>query len=99
MLLSVADGGISPQGTFWCFAAITVVGGLWVWFFVPETGGRSLESMDRLFALPWYKIGRYGNVDAERMDTAVSEKEEQGMEMEATGDGHADHAEKGDSRV
>ncbi|KAL2262774.1 hypothetical protein VTK26DRAFT_68 [Humicola hyalothermophila] len=65
-------GGISPQGTFWFFAAVTVLGGAWVWFFVPETAGRGLESMDRLFELPWWKIGRYGNGEAERRDRGES---------------------------
>ncbi|KAL2162337.1 hypothetical protein VTH06DRAFT_7250 [Thermothelomyces fergusii] len=68
MLLPVADGGITPQGTFWFFAAVTVLGGLWVWFAVPETAGRSLENMDRLFSLPWYRIGRHGNREAELED-------------------------------
>ena len=74
MLLPDHEGGISPQGTFWCFAAVTFVGGVWVWFFVPETGGRSLESMDRLFELPWYRIGLYGNKDAEEKDDQMNEK-------------------------
>lgn len=76
MLLSVSDGGISPMGTFWCFAAVTFVGGVWVWFFVPETGGRSLESMNRLFELPWYRIGLYGNKDADEKDNQLAEKTE-----------------------
>ena len=75
MLLPASDGGISPKGTFWCFAAITIIGGIWVWFSVPETSGRSLESMDRLFDLPWYKIGLYGNQAAEEQDAAFEEKE------------------------
>ncbi|KAH9990899.1 putative MFS quinate transporter [Xylariaceae sp. FL0662B] len=75
MLLPTAHGGISPMGTFWCFAAVTILGGIWVWFSIPETGGRSLESMNRLFELPWYKIGLHGNKDAERMDQAIDEKE------------------------
>lgn len=62
------------MGTFWCFAAVTLVGGIWVWFFVPETAGRSLESMNDLFELPWYKIGRYGNKDADAHDLAHEEK-------------------------
>ncbi|KAK6953786.1 hypothetical protein Daesc_003748 [Daldinia eschscholtzii] len=82
MLLPASQGGISPMGTFWFFAAITIVGGLWVWFFVPETSGRSLESMDRLFELPWYKIGRRGNEDAERKDEAFNEKAGMGAEAE-----------------
>ncbi|RDA85872.1 hypothetical protein CP532_4905 [Ophiocordyceps camponoti-leonardi (nom. inval.)] len=75
MLLPVSKHGISPSGTFWCFAAVTLLGGFWVWFSVPETGGRSLESMDRLFDLPWYQIGRRGNRHAEEQDLAHEEKE------------------------
>ncbi|RDW86983.1 putative MFS quinate transporter [Aspergillus mulundensis] len=68
MLLPTAQGGIDPKGTFWCFAAVTILGGLWVWFSIPETKGRSLESMDALFQLPWWKIGLFGNADAERRE-------------------------------
>ncbi|KAI6372708.1 hypothetical protein MCOR25_003674 [Pyricularia grisea] len=77
MLLALGKGGINPDGTFWTFAIITVLGGFWVWFFVPETAGRSLESMDRLFALPWYRIGRHGNADAEQQDAVYKTKEEE----------------------
>lgn len=80
MLLPVSQDGISPKGTFWCFAAITIVGGLWVFVSVPETGGRTLESMDRLFALPWYKIGLQGNKDADERDMAVSDEKDQYVE-------------------
>ncbi|KAH7149084.1 general substrate transporter [Dactylonectria estremocensis] len=87
MLLPTSDGGISPKGTFWCFAAVTFIGGLWVFISVPETSGRSLESMDHLFDLPWYKIGLYGNKDAEAKDNAIDEKqrvaeEDHGMGIE-----------------
>ncbi|CAK9781759.1 general substrate transporter [Cutaneotrichosporon oleaginosum] len=61
LLLDVRHGGITPAGTFWSFTCVTIIGGAWVWFFVPETAGYSLEAMDELFKLPWYKIGRYGN--------------------------------------
>jgi hypothetical protein len=33
---------------------------VWVWLFVPEAAGRSLETIDKMFDLPWYKIGLYG---------------------------------------
>lgn len=89
MLMPITDGGASPKGTFWFFAAVTIVGGLWVWFFVPETAGRTLESMDRLFALPWYRIGLHGNRDAEEQDRAYDEKQ---VEAEATG--RASHVEE-----
>lgn len=74
MLLPTSEGGIGPGNTFWCYAAILIVGGIWVVVSVPETAGRSLESMDRLFDLPWYKIGLFGNEDAKRQDAIYSEK-------------------------
>lgn len=80
MLLPTSQGGLSPKGTFWCFTAVIIVGGLWVWLSVPETGGRTLESMDRLFALPWYKIGLHGNDDAEKRDMVVLEEKSQHVE-------------------
>ncbi|KAI2633583.1 putative MFS quinate transporter [Hypomontagnella submonticulosa] len=98
MLLPTGDGGISPKGTFWFFAAVTILGGIWVWFFVPETAGRSLESMNRLFELPWYKIGLHGNEDADIRDEAFNEKAAMTGEVEhvdvadekrVTGDSHA----------
>ncbi|KAF4987407.1 hypothetical protein FGRMN_10391 [Fusarium graminum] len=85
MLLSVSKGGIYPKGTFWCFAAVTFVGGLWVLFFVPETSGQSLESMDDLFELPWYKIGLHGNKNAEEIGEARNEKQRYAEESHATG--------------
>ena len=88
MLLPVATGGINPNGTFWCFAAVTIVGGMWVWVSVPETAGRSLESMDRLFSLPWYKIGLHGNRDAEEQDFAEGGKSEV-QHLERAGPGTA----------
>ncbi|TIC97484.1 putative quinate permease [Colletotrichum higginsianum] len=95
MLASTSVGGISPMGTFWSFAAITLIGGAWVWFFVPETSGRALESMDRLFELPWYRIGLYGNQDAEERDIVHNEKQEAAEAVL----GEAEHAEKKSAHV
>ena len=103
MLLPVSEGGISPMGTFWCFAAITVIGGIWVWWFVPETGGRDLESMNRLFDLPWYRIGLHGNKDAELQDAVHNEKVDGlagGAHHVEQGQRTADNKdERGDTRV
>jgi hypothetical protein len=82
MLLPTSEGGMSPKGTFWFFAVITIIGGIWVWFSVPETSGRSLESMNRLFDLPWYKIGMHGNEDADRQDAAIGDKEREAGTVE-----------------
>ena len=51
---------LKPQGTFWFFFAVTLLGLAWVWFFLPEMAGKPLEAMDEMFALPWYLIGRKG---------------------------------------
>ncbi|THZ87200.1 putative quinate permease [Aureobasidium pullulans] len=68
MLLDHSEGGLGPAGTFWLFTAITIIGGAWAWFTIPETSGRSLEGIDKLFELPWYKIGRFGAQEAEISD-------------------------------
>lgn len=47
-------------GFFYFCTVVCALGLAWVWFFVPETRGKSLESMDALFSLPWHQIGRNG---------------------------------------
>lgn len=71
MLLPTAEHGLGPAGTFWVFTVITLIGGAWAWFFIPETAGRSLEGMDRLFTLKWYQIGRYGTKEADDQQAAA----------------------------
>lgn len=73
MLLERKAGGLGPGGTFWLFTVITVLGGVWAWFFIPETAGRSLEGMDRLFTLRWWQIGRFGEEEA-NVQVAAEEK-------------------------
>ncbi|OOQ86283.1 Sugar transporter family protein [Penicillium brasilianum] len=51
---------LQSYGFFAFSAAVSLVGLVWVWFFVPELAGRSLESTDSLFSLPWYQVGRRG---------------------------------------
>lgn len=55
MFLAMTKGG-----TMMFFSCVTALGLAWVWFFLPETSGKSLESLDAMFALPWHKIGRHG---------------------------------------
>ncbi|KAK2748665.1 hypothetical protein FQN55_004218 [Onygenales sp. PD_40] len=54
------DTAMKPSGTFFFFAIVTLLGLAWMWFFLPETAGKSLEAMDEMFSLPWYIIGRKG---------------------------------------
>ncbi|CAG8254685.1 unnamed protein product [Penicillium salamii] len=61
-------GGLGPDGTFYFFGVISILGGIWVWLFVPEAAGRSLETIDKMFDLPWYKIGLFGRKFAEEYD-------------------------------
>jgi hypothetical protein len=63
--------GLTPSGTFYFFAAVSVIGAVWVWLCIPEAAGRSLESIDRLFDLPWYKIGLHGKAVAEQFDAEM----------------------------
>jgi len=60
LMLLTTSPGLSPNGTFWLFSAVTLLGLAWVWFFLPETAGKSLEGMDELFSLSWHIIGRKG---------------------------------------
>ncbi|KAB8207124.1 putative sugar transporter [Aspergillus parasiticus] len=48
---------MSPWGPFALFAACTFCGIIWVFLAFPECKGRSMESTETLFVLPWYKIG------------------------------------------
>lgn len=51
---------IQPYGAFYLFSGVLMFSLFWAWFFVPEVAGRSLESMEEIFNLPWYLIGRKG---------------------------------------
>ena len=55
------------------------MGGVWAWFFIPETAGRSLEGMDELFKLKWYQIGRMGEKFA---DDAEETKRQRALDGE-----------------
>ncbi|OAL51469.1 general substrate transporter [Pyrenochaeta sp. DS3sAY3a] len=45
-------------GAFVFFASICCISLVYVFFALPETAGRSLESMDKLFQRPWYTVRR-----------------------------------------
>ena len=46
-------------GAFIFFAAWCLVALVYVFIMVPETSGRSLESMDQLFEHRWYEMRKY----------------------------------------
>ncbi|CAN3483868.1 high-affinity glucose transporter 1 [Diutina catenulata] len=51
---------MKPYGAMYFFVAVVLMGLTWCYFFVPDVAGRSLESMEEIFNLPWYLIGRKG---------------------------------------
>lgn len=51
---------IDNYGAFYLFATVLLISLAVFWFFLPEVSGRSLETMEELFSLPWYLIGRRG---------------------------------------
>ncbi|KAF2137189.1 uncharacterized protein K452DRAFT_329317 [Aplosporella prunicola CBS 121167] len=59
-----------PWGPFALFTAFTAVATVWVFLSFPECKGRSMESKDALFNLPWYKVGK--SFDEE--NPSISEK-------------------------
>ncbi|KAF2715633.1 MFS quinate transporter-like protein [Pleomassaria siparia CBS 279.74] len=82
--------GMTTGGTMMFFSCVTAIGLAWVYFFLPETAGKSLEAMDELFNLPWHLIGRKGKEltrgsggMADVMDTEGEKSVE--MRMEAVG--------------
>lgn len=78
---------LQSYGFFAFSAAVSFVGLAWVWFFVPELRGRSLESTDELFSLPWYQIGRHGHrlvPEEHAMDDYSGEKGETGVRVQPT---------------
>jgi hypothetical protein len=52
--------GMTTGGTMLFFSVVTAIGLVWVYFFLPETTGKSLEALDEMFNLPWHLIGRKG---------------------------------------
>jgi len=75
----------SQFGCFIFFGAVTTIGVVWVYFFLPETKGRTLEEMDELF----------GNGDASfaREDLARKERIEREIGLMALLDGDTDPVE------
>ncbi|ELQ33394.1 quinate permease [Pyricularia oryzae Y34] len=51
--------GTNRYGAFVFFCCICIVSLCYVYFAMPETAGRSLESMDKLFDHPWYEVHKY----------------------------------------
>ncbi|KAF1844167.1 general substrate transporter [Cucurbitaria berberidis CBS 394.84] len=87
MFLAMTHGG-----TMMFFSCVTAIGLVWVYFFLPETTGKSLEAMDEMFSLPWHLIGRKG-AELTRGSGGISEVLDHAGEKAATVEmEHAEHA-------
>ena len=63
-------------GTYFVFAACLTLAIPFVYFFVPETKGLSLEDMDALFGVPGTDRHLFPRIpDAEKGEVAVEHKE------------------------
>lgn len=59
-------------GTYFFFASLMILMGIWSFFCVPETKGLSLEDMDRLFGVPERVEGTRGKSELEKgSDVAI----------------------------
>jgi hypothetical protein len=58
-------------GAFIFFLSICTVSLVYVFFALPETSGRSLESMDKLFERPWYSVRKIAYPTPDDLKPAV----------------------------
>lgn len=68
-------------GTYFFFASLMILMGIWAFFFIPETKGLSLEDMDKLFGVPervGEGLGRNKDLELEKADGLVVESTEDG---------------------
>lgn len=84
-------------GAFVFFGSICVVGLIYVFFAMPETAGRSLESLDSLFQRPWYTVRKVAYPTADDLKLESRDRKDAEIEgvyvMKADVDGKAKHVE------
>ncbi|KAK7924025.1 quinate permease [Apiospora marii] len=88
--------GTNRYGAFVFFCSVCVVSLGYVFFAMPETAGRSLESMDKLFEQPWYKVHKiaYPKVEDLKQDLRTQKEIELDEEKaDEPGAGRAKHVE------
>jgi hypothetical protein len=70
-------------GTFLFYGVMTVIGGMFVFFFLPETNGKSLEDMDLLFGMKGFARAQMKAFDEMKLRQMTLESEEKdGLEAE-----------------
>lgn len=72
-------------GTYFFFASMMILMGIWSFFCVPETKGLSLEEMDRLFGVP----ERAGREDLKRKNEGLELEKVDAVGVERVGNTEA----------
>lgn len=70
-------------GAFFFFASICCISLVYVYFAMPETAGRSLESMDNIFQRPWYTVYKVAYPRPEELVRSVLTADEQELDRDA----------------
>lgn len=82
-------------GPFALFACATTVGATYCYFAFPETKGMSMSHIDRLFEVPWYKVGQNSlNVVRDEANYDIENDYAARTSKLATGDYETQHFEK-----
>ncbi|KAM0332348.1 hypothetical protein ACHAQA_002625 [Verticillium albo-atrum] len=81
-------------GAFIFFLSICSISLVYVFFALPETSGRSLESMDKLFERPWYTVRQIAYPTAEDLKPVVRAQFEDGGKDEELATPGSNHVEK-----
>lgn len=63
-------------GAFVFFLSICTISLVYVYFAMPETAGRSLESMDKLFDRPWYSVHKIAYPTADDMRVELRDEDD-----------------------
>lgn len=86
-------------GAFIFFLSLCAISLVYVYFAMPETAGRSLESMDKLFDRPWYTVHKVAYPTAEDMKMELRPAEGLGKDDESTTSKYVEHAKADGSRT
>ncbi|KAF4909073.1 putative quinate permease [Colletotrichum viniferum] len=75
-------------GPFCLFTCVTLCMTAYAYFAYPETKGLSMEHMEELFNMPWYRVGRASTevIIAVGAEPTLDEKKERGIDVEQTED-------------
>jgi hypothetical protein len=87
-------------GAFMFFLSICTCSLVYVYFAMPETSGRSLESMDKLFERPWYTVYKIAYPTADDLKPAAREILDPDMkDQESIASKHIEDARSHDRKI